>query len=218
MDKVFLWFVKITGWPLQLFYYRKKVYCLNDDKSLRKIKGAALIISNHTSVYDFPLMMYTFMGRTIRTLVAEIMYKHNRFLARLLFKIGAIKVDRDSYDFAFMSKMIDCLNKGQVGLIYPEARVPKEEEKGQMLEFKPSFVYVAMESGVPIIPIYTNGIYGRLKRQAKDRARVVIGKPINVFDLYDETKGEKENIQYISDYVKARIEELKAYLEKKDER
>lgn len=213
MDKIFLWFVKITGWPLHLFYYKKKVICLDNDKSLRKIKGPALLISNHTSVYDFPLMMFTFMGRTIRTLVAEVMYKHNKFLSRLLFKIGAIKVDRDSYDFAFMSKMIDCLNKGQVGLIYPEARVPKDEERGNLLEFKPSYVYVALEANVPIIPIYTNGAYGRLKKKMGTGAMVVIGRPIDVTNMYDDTKDEKANISYISDYVKGKIEELKTYLE-----
>ena len=80
MNKIFLWFVKITGWPLHLLYYKKEVICLDNDKSLRKIKGAALIISNHTSVYDFPLIMFTFFKRTIRTLIAEVMYKHNKFL------------------------------------------------------------------------------------------------------------------------------------------
>ena len=213
MNRLFLLFVKITGWPIALFYYRKKVICLNNDKSLRKIKGAALIVSNHTSVYDFPLMMFTFLNRTIRTLVAEVMYKKTPLLSKLLFKIGAIKVDRNSYDFAFLGKMIDCLNKGQVGLVYPEARVPKEEERGHFLEFKPSYVYMALEANVPIIPVYTNGMYGRLKRKYHDRAKVVIGKPIDVASLYKDNLDEKENINNINNYVKQNIEGLKHYLE-----
>ena len=213
MNRLFLWFVKITGWPIALFYYQKKVICLNNDKSLKKIKGAALLVSNHTSVYDYPLMMYTFLNRSIRTLVAEIMYQKTPLLSKLLFKIGAIKVDRNAYDFAFLGKMIDCLNKGQVGLVYPEARVPKEEERGHLLEFKPSYVYMALEASCPIIPIYTNGIYGKLKRKYKDRAKVVIGKPIDVASLYKDNLDEKENINNINNYVKEKIEDLKLYLE-----
>ena len=213
MNRLFLWFVKITGWPIALFYYRKKVICVDNDKSLKKIKGAALLVSNHTSVYDYPLMMFTFMGRSIRTLVAEIMYKKTPLLSKLLFKIGAIKVDRYTYDFAFMAKLIDCLNKGELGLVYPEARVPKDHERDHFLEFTPSYVYMALEANCPIIPIYTNGIYGKLKKKYHNRAKVVIGRPIDVASLYKDNLDEKENINNINNYVKGRIEDLKIYLE-----
>lgn len=213
MNYLFLWFVKITGWPVQLFYYRKKVICLNGDKSLRKIKGGAMIISNHTSIYDYPLVMYTFLGRIIRTLVAEIMYQKNKFVSKLLVRIGSIRVDRTVSDFGFLGEMIDCLKRGQLGLIYPESRIPKENEKGTLLEFKPSYVYIALNAKVPIVPVYTNGIYGKLKRKYKNRAKIVIGEKINVNDLYDESKTEKENINYINDYVKNKVLELKQYLE-----
>lgn len=214
MNRLFLWFVKITGWPIQLFYYRKKVITIDNDKSLRKIKGGALIVSNHTSIYDYPLIMYTFLKRSIRLLVAEVMYNKNWFLSTFVKLIGGIKVDRETYDFAFLTKMIDCLKKGQVGLVFPESRLPKETEIGHLIEFKPSYVYIALEAGVPIIPIYTNGIYGKKKKVFKSRAKIVIGKPINVNELLDDKLDEKEYINNINNYVKEKIEELKNYLEK----
>ena len=64
MGKVFNWFVKITGYPLEFFYYRKKIYYEDKKHTNRKIKGGALIISNHTDIYDYPLMMYVFPSRT----------------------------------------------------------------------------------------------------------------------------------------------------------
>ena len=109
--------------------------------------------------------------------------------------------------------MIDCLQKGEVGLVFPEARVPKDEERGHLLEFKPSYVYMALESGAPIIPIYTNGMYGKMKRKYHDRTKVVIGKPIDVASLYKDNLDEKENINNINNYVKQNIEDLKHYLE-----
>ena len=213
MDKAFLWFVKITGWPLQHFYFKKKIYTEDNNKDLLKLKGSALIVSNHTSVYDYPLIMYTFLKRSIRVLVAEVIYKKGFLMSRLMHHMGAIRVDRNSYDFGWASKMVECLNKGYVGLIFPESRIPEGEERLDLIEFKPSYVYVALESGVPIIPVYTNGIYGKLKKEKNDVARIMVGKPINVRSLFDEAKSEKENIDYINQYVKTRVKELRSKLE-----
>ena len=99
--------------------------------------------------------------------------------------------------------------------MFPESRLPNEEEKGTLLEFKPSYILPALETGAPIIPVYTNGTYGKLKRIRKDRTRIIIGKKIYVQDLYDHNKSEKENIAYINDYIKNKIVELKELLENK---
>lgn len=213
MNKVLSWFVKITGYPVQFFYFHKKIYYEDKKHTNKKIKGAALIVSNHTSIYDYPLMMYTFPSRNLHVLAAEVIYEKNFFLTHLVKGLGAIKVDRNAHDFAFMSEMIDVLNNKGVCLIYPESRLPKEEEKGSLLEFKPSYIYLAMECGVPIIPVYTNGVYGKLKRKKKDRARVVIGKKIYISDLINENLSEKENIEFINDYIKNKIISLKTLLE-----
>lgn len=215
MSSVLNWFVKITGFPGEIVFYRKKIYYEDKSASNRKIKGGALIISNHTDIYDYPLMMYTFLGRNLHVLVAEVTYDLNGFMKWLLKGLGAIRVDRNNHDFAFMSQTTDLLKKGKTCLIYPESRLPEENERDHLLEFKPSYIYSALESGAPIIPVYTNGIYGKQKKLKKDRARVIIGKKIFVRDLYDSNKSEKENIEYINDYVKNKILSLKELLEKK---
>lgn len=214
MNKAFLGFVKITGLPLQHFYYRRKVYYECNDKRLRKIKGPALIISNHTSVYDYPLIMYTFFGRTIRTLVGEGLYEY-KILGKLLNRMGGIKVDRQNFDFSFLSKMSECLRKGQVGLIFPESRVPTDKDPVGLLDFKPSYVSIALENNVPIIPVYTNGMYGKKRRSYKERARIIIGKPIIISLLFNKNKSEKENILYINNFVRDKINLLGIELAKK---
>ena len=215
MSRFLNWFVKITGFPLEFFFYRKKIYYEDKKDTNRKIKGAAMIVSNHTDIYDYPLMMYTFLSRNIHVLVAEITYDKNIFMKWFLNGLGAIRVDRNSHDFAFMSEVSNLLNKKKVVLIYPESRLPLEEERGNLLEFKPSYIYPALETGAPIIPVYTTGVYGKAKRKKKDRARLIIGKKIYVNDLYDSNKSEKENIAYINDYIKNKISELGKLLEQK---
>lgn len=217
MNRLILWFIKVTGWPIQYVYYRKKIYYEDSTEQRRQIKGGALIVSNHTSVYDYPLVMYTFFGRSIRTLVAEVMYKRGKFLSRLITHMGAIRVDRDAYDFSFMSPMIKWLETKHVGLVFPEARIGTADEKVSdgMLEFKPSFVYMALEAGVPIIPVYTNGVYGKRKKELNDRARIIIGKKIYLDELYDNSKSEKENMDYLCNYVREYIKHLRQLLEDK---
>lgn len=216
MNRFVLWFVKLTGLPMEWIYYRKKVYYEDKASQKRKIKGGALIVSNHTSVYDYPLIMYTFMGRNIRPLVAEVIFQKGKFMSRLMTNLGAIRVDRDSYDFGFMTTMVKWLENKKVGLVFPEARIGTQEEKlDGMLEFKPSFVYMALQSGMPIIPVYTNGVYGKQKRAKRDRARIIIGKKIHLDQLYDDTKSEKENIDYLCNYVREYVKRLGQLLEEK---
>lgn len=207
MHKVFLWFTKLTGLPIQACFFHKKVYYEGFDKTLKKIKGPALIISNHTSVYDFPLIMYTFFSKSIAVLAGENLYKY-KALARLLNRMGSIKVDRKNYDFNFLSTMSNRLRQGYIGLIFPESRLHTEQDPKGLLEFKPSYVCIALENNVPIIPVYTNGMYGKKRRENKERARIIIGKPINPILLLDKTKSEKENILNINKIVKQKIEEL----------
>ena len=210
MCKLILWFVKITGFIPQLFYFRKKVYYVNKKESNRNIKGSAIIVSNHKRLFDFALYMYLFMFRDIYTLVSEVMFNKGKLFGWFLKKIGCIKVERDNADFGFLTKCVNLLNKGKVVEIFPEARLPLKNETS-LNEFKPSFVYLALESNAPIIPIYTNGSY--LK---KERTKVIIGERIYVQDLYDDNKSEKDNINFICNYVKEYIANLEKILNEKE--
>jgi len=211
MSKIIIWFVKITGIIPNLLYLRRKTYYVDKKVQNRKLKEPAIIISNHTSLMDFPLYMFTFFRNTIRPLVAEITYNKNKALKLLLKFLGGIKVDRINYDFTFMGECIEALEKKDSVLIFPEGRLPKKDEI-ELLSFKPSFVYIALESNAPIIPMYTNGKYG-----FKGKTRVIIGEKIYVRDLMDDSLSIEENIQNICEYFRNYIIKLKEKLNEKDE-
>ena len=215
MNKIVLWFTKITGLPIQYFYYRKKIYSINNDKKARRIKGGALIVCNHTALRDFPLVMYTFFGRDLRTLTAEVVYNKGKLMSWFVNSLGCIRVDRDSFNFNFTSKMIDVLKKGKVGLVFPESRIPDPGETNDFLEFKPSYVYMALEADVPVIPVYLNGIYGKKNKEMGDVSKVMIGEAINLKELLDSNKTDKENLDYINNYVREYMKKLKEELEKR---
>lgn len=208
MAFLFNWFVKITAGLVQLFVFRTKIYYEDKAVQSNKIKGKAIVMSNHNYLMDFAAMLFVFWRRTLHCVTAEVMYQKNFFMTAFLNLSGAIKVERDAKDFSFLPKCRRILDKGGVVEIYPEARLPELHEETP-LEFKPSVVYLALESGAPIIPVYTNGSYF-----SKERTRVIIGKPISVAELYDDSKTEKENIADITIYLRGRIIELRDELDK----
>ena len=206
------WFTKITGWPAQFAVFRTKIYYEDKKKQGRHIKGPAIIISNHTSVFDYAVYLFVFFTRTLRFQMAEVLFK-KKFLGPFLKLMGGIYVNRDTYDFSFVGKSQAILEKGGVVGVFPESRIARPEEK-RPLEFKPSAAYLAYISGVPIIPIVTNGSYFNLKK----RARVLIGTPIDISIYWDPNKERRENLAYITDILRKEIIRLTKELKKRQER
>ena len=201
MIAFFNYFVKITGWLPAFLILRMKVSYDNKKVQRRHIKGKAILVSNHTSVYDYACFLYLFFFRTLRYQMAEVLYK-KKLLALFLKCMGGIYVNRDSMDFSFIDKSKKILDKGGVVGVFPESRLPKEGET-RPLPFKESAVLLALESDTPIIPIYTKGNYF-----SWSRTRVIIGTPINVREYYDIKKTKKENIESITNLLRDKVIEL----------
>lgn len=201
MINFFNWFVKITGWLVQLIVFRTKVFYVDKAKQSRKIKGPAIIVSNHTSVWDYAIWLFVFFSRTLRFQMAEVLYK-KKVLGLFLKMMGGIYVNRDTHDLSFIDKSNEILRKGGVVGIFPESRLPLPEEE-RPLPFKESVTQLALLSEKVIIPVYTSGVYFK-----KSRVRVMIGNPINVSDYIDESLSEKENIDRITKLLREKIIEL----------
>ena len=206
MHKFWNWFTKITGWLPQKLIFRTRVYCEDGAEHGRRIKGPAIVICNHTSVWDLPVLMFVFFGRTVRWQIAELQFD-KKFLGRFLRMLGGIKVDRVNRNFAFISQSEEILGAGGVVGIFPESRLPLKDEE-RPLPFKPSAAYIALSSNVPVIPVYTNGSYF-----TKKHASVMIGRPVNVYDFTDGGLSEKENIDNVTNVLRERVIELGKELE-----
>ncbi len=191
-------FVKITGWPLWLFCFRTKIRYEDKTAQDRTIRGPAILISNHTSIFDYVVWLFAFATRTLRFQMAELLFKKPG-LGLLIRLLGGIYVDRDSHSFDFIYKSDEILKKGGVVGIFPEARIPRPGER-RPLDFKVSAAYLAMLSGVQVIPVYTDGHYF-----GQAPAHAVIGIPIDVAEYISETKSEKENLAAVTEVLRNRI-------------
>ncbi len=202
---IFNWFTKITGWIPQFMCFRTKIYYEDPAVQKRHIRGPAIIVSNHISVFDYAVYLFVFFSRTLRFQMAEVLFR-KKPLGTLLRLLGGIYVNRDTHNFGFISESEDILRKGGVVGIFPEARLPLKDEQ-RPLPFKPSAAYLALSSAVPVIPVFTNGSYFNRRR-----ARVIIGKPVDVSEFCKEGNSDKENIKAVSEGMRSRIIELERSL------
>jgi len=203
-----LGFVKLTGlFPAWLFLMPRVRVAAG---AKRRLPKNCILVSNHMSLLDFVLYLVVFPFRTIRFLIAEVMYNKNKFLSTLLNLIGGIRVERDAKSFDFVSNTLEVLDKGGTIGVFPQARLPV---KGQKFPFTVSTTFIAMHTDAPIVPVYTDGNYGLFKR-----ANVVIGKPIYLKDYCKDGLGEQEQMNHLTRLLEETVFALKKELEQDAEK
>ncbi|MBQ2730027.1 MAG: 1-acyl-sn-glycerol-3-phosphate acyltransferase [Clostridia bacterium] len=205
-SRAFLWFTKITGLPL-LLYLHFKVYFEGDNKKLRRPAKPCILMSNHTALIDYALYLALFYFRSLRFLMAEVLFDNRPLLNWFLLKMGGIRVDRNAYDFSFVGDALEILDRGGTVGVFPEGRLPRGEKD---LPFKPGIVYIALRTDAPIVPIYTDGNYGFFKR-----ARVIIGEEIHLRQYCNTDNPSEDDINHLTQLLKSRIDSLRDELERK---
>lgn len=196
--------MKSTGYILDKIYYKRKIYYEDKYIQKKKIKGGALLVSNHNSFRDYISYFMTFFFRKVYVVTGSIFFKHSYFLNIVLKTIGAIKVD-NKYDFNFIDKSANLINGGKLVLIFPEAHYSKN---GEVNKFYSLYINIALKTNRPIIPIYNNGVFSFFKRN-----RIIIGKPIFPKDYIKNNT--QEEINNFNDIVQKKIINLKKLLEHK---
>jgi len=190
----------IMAFPFQLIFFKKRVYYEDKKDTSRFVKGGALVVSNHRSLMDFMMAVFLFPFRKLYCLMSELIFSHGPFVSFGTKIMGGIKIDRRNYDFSFIDTSVNMLNKNKLLAVYPEGKV---NLKNGLLHFHPTYILIALRSGKPIIPIYTDGTYS-----IKKRTRVVIGKKIYLNEYCNNLNPSKEEIERLNNIVRNKILEL----------
>lgn len=208
--KLFNAFTKITGIIPQFFCFRTKIRYENKAVQGRCVKGGAIIVSNHTSVFDYAVYLFVFFWRTLRTVMAEVLFEKQP-LGTFLKMMGGIRVDRDANEFGYMVKCEKILRDGGLLCVFPEGRLPKPGEE-RPLPLKPGAAYLSLCTAAPVIPVYTNGSYFK-----KKRAQVIIGTPIDPLEYIRNDRSDKENTEILNGVIRERLIRLERLLEEGSE-
>ena len=195
-------FAKVTGLLPVLLLFKPRVRLQGNAK--RHLPKNCIVVSNHRSLLDFMLYLLVFPFRPIRFLTAEVLFSWTPFLSALLYALGCIRVDRDGKTFEFVSHSLEALEKGDTVGVFPEGRLPVD---GKPFPFTVSTAFIAMHSNAPVVPVYTDGRYGILKR-----AGVVIGEPISLSDYCKEGLSEDEQLKHLTEILRQKVYGLAEHL------
>lgn len=206
MKHLVLWFVKLTGVLPFLLLYRPRKYYEGDKRSLRTASGE-ILIANHTTLMDFAMMLFVYPFRTIRVLMAEVLYRRP-FSAWFMKQLHGIRVNRDVPENTDrLSEAMTTLTDGGTVGVFPEGKLNQEGQNfGPLLPFHSGAAYMAIKTGALIRPLYFHAHIGL------HTSGIMIGEPIDLRAMFG-CSTETENLVKATKYLKNKMERLREELQ-----
>lgn len=201
--EIFRWFGVISGYPFYWLFFKRKIYFENE-RARRRVKGGALIISNHFSPWDYVLNVFLFFPRKLYVVASEHAFK-NKFLRVGMKFWGGIEADRVTKSMRFVIESIREIKKGHIVQIFPEGR---NTEDGTIQPFYPSYISISLKSNSKIIPVITDGNYGVFKR-----VHIIFGEMIDLSQYTSCEKPNRAEIDRLNDIVYNKVLELRKELD-----
>jgi 1-acyl-sn-glycerol-3-phosphate acyltransferase len=160
-------------------------------------KGPALVVINHLGDADAVLMAAA-IPVEIEGL-GKIELNEHWLAGPMLRAYGVIWVHRGRPDRKAIRAMLEGLAEGRMMALAPEGR---QEVAGGLEEGTEGAAFLAMKSGVPIIPVAMTGtenenIYGHIKRWRRARVTLSVGKPFFLQEQADRQKMMREGTRQI---------------------
>jgi long-chain acyl-CoA synthetase len=149
------------------------------------LRGPALLIANHASHFDSATVLAALpearRRRTAVAAAADYFFEDRRlaFVASLAW--GAFPFHRTGPVAASLAHCGDLADSGHSLLVFPEGT---RSTTGQIAPFKPGIGLLARELGLPVVPIFMDGLFRVLPKghtiPRPAPVRVVIGAPLRV--------------------------------------
>ena len=162
-------------------------------------KGSFIVASNHVSNLD-PFIVGISSGHRLNYIAKESLFQ-NRLLGFLLSSVGAFPMKRDITDFRALRETLRRLKKGQQVTIFPEGTRKGVAEHPVI---HPGIGFLAVKTGLPVIPVFLDGPEKVLPPGAKflRRHRVIVsfGKPLYF--------SKQQSYSQIADLVMEKISSL----------
>lgn len=155
--------------------------------------GGVMIMSNHISAFDPPLLAAIF-DRPVRFMAKKELFE-NPVLKFILFLADAFPVDRDKTDITAVKKALTLVKSNEVLGIFPEGT---RRPEGKLGNPKAGSVMLAVKSGVPILPIGIKNI------KKNGRITINIGNTFTM-DQFSNKKLSKSERKKAANYIKNKI-------------
>jgi 1-acyl-sn-glycerol-3-phosphate acyltransferase len=153
-------------------------------------EGKVLLVGNHKSNYDSPLVVKAIKRKVHFIAKKELLEGKAKFIFK---RLEIIPVDRKNHNNRdSLNKAIEYLNNDEIVAIFPEGTFNNTEYI--IRPFKIGACYLASKSDCPIIPFSIKGEYKWFKR----KVTITFGKP---YYLKDKLDLGKENITLMNKVI-----------------
>jgi 1-acyl-sn-glycerol-3-phosphate acyltransferase len=147
--------------------------------------GGVLIVSNHQSLLDPPLLGVR-LNRTMSYMAKAELFRHKLF-SWVIRSLGAFPVRQGAGDVGAIKETVSRLQEGRMLNIFPEGSRTETGEIGPMLS---GVALVVRRAGVPIVPAAIVGSYEAWPKGQRyfhrHPIRIVYGPPLDVKGLKGE--------------------------------
>ena len=196
-------YVRFSMWLFSSLWFRSRVFGADRIPA----SGGAMIVANHTSYLDPPLLG-SLLPRRYRYLARATLGK-SWIAQRALMGLGTIFVDRGAPSRASIESAIELAESGQLLVLFPEGT---RSDDGRLLPFERGIELIARRASVPIVPVGIRGAHralprgGRFPRPAK--VTIHVGEPIPAKTLTSKGGLERlrETIATLADVELAPVE------------
>lgn len=194
-NNLFYDFVKVTAAIPGLLWLRPKIMYENDN-ARAKIRGGALVVSNHSGFLDPLYVMYAIPYRRMHFVCGIEFFKSK---AGWFFKqFHCIPIDRNNFSMDSFRQITSDMDNGNLVGLFPEGHV--NLDSGNLDTFKSGMIMMAAKGNYPIIPVYV-----KKRKHVMERMVAIIGEPVKV----GEENGSMPTF--------AKIAEMTTLLQKKEQ-
>jgi len=150
-----------------------------------------IYMSNHQSNFDIPVL-YSGLPVQFRWLAKAELFRIPIF-GQSMRSAGYISIDRSNRKSAFQSLAMaaEMIRNGTSVMIFPEGT---RSSDGELLPFKKGGFVLAVDAGVPIVPIRISGTHAIMPKGhlliSRGKVRIDVGEPIQSADFTRKTKDD----------------------------
>jgi 1-acyl-sn-glycerol-3-phosphate acyltransferase len=171
---------ELVLFPILRLFARMKI-----EKSdvVEKARGPFVIVSNHTSHFDAPVILaalpYRIRHRTIVAAAADYFYKFAPLGALTSLALGTIPFERHEGSRESLDRCKEGIRRGWSVLIFPEGT---RSRSGEMREFKPGAAYLCVDTRCAALPVHLEGLRDVMPKgkwlPRRGRVSVKFGEPL----------------------------------------
>lgn len=194
LSYLFYDFVKITAALPGLVAFRPKLY-YPTSAAKKHLRSGALLIGNHNGFFDPVYMQFAVWYRRHHFICNKDFFEgpHRFFFRRFL----CIPIDRDNFNINSFREIVSHLKRKEIVSMFPQGAILDD-----LGSFKSGMILMALQSGVPIVPVYIHP-----RRHWYQRLRMAIGEPVIVGD----PSGGRPSLSQINQ-ISAHLEQVEAQL------